>query len=134
MKNPLTPGGIEPGTFRFLAQHLNHCATAVSFTFRYIPTILNLSPNRVLQNANLSTNPYRIFNCAALARDLHSIVVRPYFLNLSNVLPFVKHVGCFRDTDPYYTGYYDNCSTLHFYIYLVHFFSFKSLVWIRKTN
>ena len=29
MKNPLTPAGIEPATFRFLAQHLNHCATAV---------------------------------------------------------------------------------------------------------
>jgi len=29
MKNPLTPTGIEPATFRFVAQHLNHCATAV---------------------------------------------------------------------------------------------------------
>jgi hypothetical protein len=24
MKNPLTPAGIEPTTFRFVAQHLNH--------------------------------------------------------------------------------------------------------------
>ena len=29
MKNPLTPAVIEPATFRFVAQHLNHCATAV---------------------------------------------------------------------------------------------------------
>jgi len=29
MKNPLTPAGLEPATFRFVAQHLNHCATAV---------------------------------------------------------------------------------------------------------
>ena len=29
MKNPLTPAGIEPATFRFVAQHLNHCATEV---------------------------------------------------------------------------------------------------------
>ena len=29
MKNPVTPVGIEPATFRFVAQHLNHCATAV---------------------------------------------------------------------------------------------------------
>ena len=29
MKNPLTPAGIEPTTFRFEAQHLNHCANTV---------------------------------------------------------------------------------------------------------
>jgi len=29
MKNPLTPAGIEPVTLRFVARHLNHCATAV---------------------------------------------------------------------------------------------------------
>jgi len=28
LKNPLTPSGIEPATFRFVVQHLNHCATA----------------------------------------------------------------------------------------------------------
>ena len=27
MKNPMTLAGIEPATFRFVAQHLNHCAT-----------------------------------------------------------------------------------------------------------
>ena len=29
MKNPVTLAGIGPATFRFVAQHLNHCATAV---------------------------------------------------------------------------------------------------------
>ena len=29
MKNPLTPAGIEPATFRFVARYLNHCATTV---------------------------------------------------------------------------------------------------------
>jgi hypothetical protein len=29
MKNPLTTAGIESATSRFVAQHLNHCATAV---------------------------------------------------------------------------------------------------------
>jgi len=28
-KIPMTPAGNEPATFRFVAQHLNHCATAV---------------------------------------------------------------------------------------------------------
>ena len=26
----MTPFGMEPATFRFVAQHLNHCATVVS--------------------------------------------------------------------------------------------------------
>ena len=33
MKNPLTLAGIEPATFRFVAQHLNHCATAVPYIY-----------------------------------------------------------------------------------------------------
>ena len=28
MKDPLTPAGIKPATFRIVARHLNHCATA----------------------------------------------------------------------------------------------------------
>ena len=28
MKNPVTLAGIEPAIFRFVAQHLNHCAAA----------------------------------------------------------------------------------------------------------
>jgi hypothetical protein len=27
-KNPITPSGNEPATFRLVAQNLNHCATA----------------------------------------------------------------------------------------------------------
>ena len=29
----MTPAGIEPATLRFVAQHLNHCATAVPRTY-----------------------------------------------------------------------------------------------------
>jgi len=36
MKNPLTPAEIEPATFRFVAQHLNHSATAVPPPHIYI--------------------------------------------------------------------------------------------------
>jgi len=32
----MTLSGIEPATFRFVAQHLNHCATAVLVKFGYV--------------------------------------------------------------------------------------------------
>jgi hypothetical protein len=31
-KMPMTPSGIEPATCRFVAKHLNHCATAVHYS------------------------------------------------------------------------------------------------------
>ena len=56
MKNPLTPAGIEPATFRFVAQHLNHCATAVPTlagiepaTFRFVAQHLNHCATAVLR-------------------------------------------------------------------------------------
>ena len=33
MKNPLTPAGIEPSSFQFVGQHLNHCVTVVPTFF-----------------------------------------------------------------------------------------------------
>jgi len=35
MKSPLTPAGIKPANFRFVAQHPNHCATAVPKHYAY---------------------------------------------------------------------------------------------------
>ena len=32
-KIPVTPAGIEPATFRFVAQHLNHCVNAVPILY-----------------------------------------------------------------------------------------------------
>jgi hypothetical protein len=34
----MTPPGIEPATFRFVAQYLNHCATATPSIIIYIRT------------------------------------------------------------------------------------------------
>jgi len=39
MKNPLTPAGIEPATFQFVAQHLNHCTTAIPSNKMYYQEI-----------------------------------------------------------------------------------------------
>ena len=43
----MTPSGIEPATFRFVAQHLNHCAIAV-------PIILNYFYSKTNQVHNIS--------------------------------------------------------------------------------
>ena len=34
-KIPMTPSGIEPATFQFVAHHRNHCTTAVPMSLNY---------------------------------------------------------------------------------------------------
>jgi len=40
----MTPAGIEPATFRFVAQRLNHCATEVPELYLYRLSLLELFP------------------------------------------------------------------------------------------
>jgi hypothetical protein len=42
-KIPKTPSGMEPATFLFVAQNLNHCATAVPSTNLYLCLFTHLS-------------------------------------------------------------------------------------------
>jgi len=70
----MTPAGIEPATFRFVAQHLNHCVTAVPLRnttifyyfsgFKPIPFACYLSivhdknvPSAALDHYTQSSNP-----------------------------------------------------------------------------
>ena len=43
MKNSSDTSGFEPATFRFVAQHLNHCANAVPTHFT-IPALITTDP------------------------------------------------------------------------------------------
>jgi len=49
VKNPLMPAGIEPATFRFVAQHLKHCATAVP----KLPSSYSEYSHKMLKSVNV---------------------------------------------------------------------------------
>jgi len=72
MKNPLTPAGIEPATFRFVTQYLNHCAAAVPL---YNWTILKLGAfSQVYKKVNLSPPPHLLVNTMKVYRGSRGIV------------------------------------------------------------
>ena len=53
MKNPLTPAGIEPTTFRFVIQHRNHCATAVELIYNCLYILCHVSKCNMSTDSNL---------------------------------------------------------------------------------
>jgi hypothetical protein len=62
MKNRLTLAGIEPATFRFVAQHLNHCATsrfAVSVASGDNMAVANIATRSSKQNVYLLSNNFK---------------------------------------------------------------------------
>jgi len=63
----MTPAGIEPATFRFVAQHLNHCTTAVPQTGKCLCiNYVKLTSALFLDiTQHIVVIPYRIFgkNC-----------------------------------------------------------------------
>ena len=57
----MTPAGIEPATFRFVAQHLNHCTTAVpngSNTCIYLQNSVKLTANGGHQQVSIGEEQY----------------------------------------------------------------------------
>jgi hypothetical protein len=63
----MTPSGVEPATFRFVAQHLNHCTTTVPDLFRGI--------NNLKNGYQPKTNKVKDEN-GDLVADSHSILDR----------------------------------------------------------
>ena len=76
-KIPMTPSGIEPATFRFVAQRLNHWATAVPHPANYLsenkipklyvryPFVLSTKQIKFVQSNTTKVTP------TALIRTLH---------------------------------------------------------------
>jgi len=63
MKNPMAPAGIESANYRFVAQHLNQCATAV-LTLEYQHDIPELPEFCCIQ---------RVFFGRLLSNDLATV-------------------------------------------------------------
>jgi len=48
----MTPAGIKPATFRFVAQHLNHCATAgpISLNVEYLSLLADFNETSIFSD------------------------------------------------------------------------------------
>ena len=86
MKNPLTPSGIEPATFRFVAQHLNLLARELffflilahpGFSAIHTPLQRNLPTHKSGLNIHTLTHlcPHRQGNSRAQSHSSHSHII-----------------------------------------------------------
>jgi hypothetical protein len=94
----MTPSGIEPATFRFVAQYLNHCATISGPPILYSTIDLNCSPEKLDRCVIVSTKRF----CVQLHEHLHYSEESCY----PNLSFFRKQPICCRPIHicPYYNG------------------------------
>ena len=83
MKNPVKPAGIEPATFRFVAQHLNHCANAVP------------PPRDSLITGVISQPRYFLIHTSEEDYALHILSVR-FLLSQVCCMCNINHIVCYR--------------------------------------
>jgi len=93
-KISLTPSAVEPATFRFVAQHLNYCATAV-------PTLLYCNLQKHDKDLWLRTSFFTFFSC------IH------FLITVSTVQRNVLLLSPGRDSDTFVNYYKVHVITLH---------------------
>ena len=105
----MTPSGIEPATFRFVAQHLNHCATAVPIPIRYygtqnrpyVPDFTHTSTVRLTATATYFHAPgqrgeqetWRHKTTPINSLTIPATSIRPFRLQCGTVPSAAGHVG-----------------------------------------
>ena len=102
----MTPSGIEPATFWFVAQHLNQCATAVPFIYIYIYIYIYIS-NSGPRNLTLCCCSFFLRNNADVmgqeCYDMHSkpsvsVSRRTSYISITKTNPLMLFrevmVGC----------------------------------------
>jgi hypothetical protein len=88
-KIPMTPSGIEPETFRFVAQHLNHCATAVPICHRsdgYFTVVKGTGFDECWRKPHVSC---RCLWCTGSQPHYPSVTYCKMKLAITNVFPFL---------------------------------------------
>jgi hypothetical protein len=93
-KIPIAPSGIEPATFQFVAQYLNHCATAVPhycglFHIHCIISVLHMWQCRLFVDPHLYPTTHKMKAvCALIYVTLLYPQQHPVFLSNLFLSPF----------------------------------------------
>ena len=82
-KIPMTPPGTEPETFRFVAQHINHCATAAPYDIEW-PLIF--------QNINICL-PFCKVNCSRLKRNETYFAAYPRYRTVDTKISLIPRAN-----------------------------------------